>query len=218
MASIKYSTSRNFRNWEQENAALRGTLRGANNARARPQPDYAHRLGYEPDERRILPGGFRALRFSGNQENRVARSRNFTRFDKYAAVGNRFIREVADELRTDDLSMALRITKAVLHALRDRIAPDDAVQFAQGLPAMLKAVYFEQYDISGTPVIIRRVEDFIQFVREKNRFAAVHDFPSAIDVVLGIKAVFAVLDRHMDAGQVDQVKRMLPEEISNMMG
>lgn len=144
---------------------------------------------------------------------RKMRSMNF---EDYAAEANRFINEVAGEIGCDR-NTAARVTRAVLHAVRDRLPADDAVQFAQGLPMALRGVYFDQYDISRTPVLIRNVPAFLEYIREKDRFSAIADFPSPQDVVYSLQAVFRVLSRNMDWGQVSQVIRLLPKSIAQLI-
>jgi uncharacterized protein (DUF2267 family) len=133
-------------------------------------------------------------------------------FEQFAAEGNHFIREVAQELGVSRNSAA-RITKAVLHAVRDKLPPDDAVEFAQGLPMALKSVYFDQYDISGTPVKIRRPHDFLDYIFYKDEFGANVDFPHANSVREALKGVFRVLADHMDGGQIRQIKKIIGKEI-----
>jgi uncharacterized protein (DUF2267 family) len=136
-------------------------------------------------------------------------------FEKYAHEGNRFINEVA-YLLDSDRGTAGRITRAVLQAVRDRLPPDDAIQFAQGLPMAIKGLFIDQYDISKTPVPIRNSNDFIEFVRSRDRFAANVDFPTPYDVVFSLKAVFRVLEMTMDRGQVMQIKKLLPGDIARL--
>jgi uncharacterized protein (DUF2267 family) len=137
-------------------------------------------------------------------------------FESYASEGNRFIKDVAYELGVDR-NQALRVTRAVLHAIRDRMSPDDAIQFAQGLPMALKGIYIDQYDISRTPVIIRRGEKFLDFVRSKAGMSAPADFPTRQSVVNALQAVFRVLESIMDYGQVEQVKHILNLEIVELI-
>jgi len=158
--------------------------------------------------------GARQPRYSYN-ENIGNRQRSMN-FEAYASEGNRFINDVAEELQCDR-NTASRITRAVLHALRDRLPADDAVEFAQGLPMALKGIYIDQYDISRTPVIIRTKHDFIDYIRSKDRLAAINDFRSPADVVQALQAVFHVLENHMDPGQVDQVKNLLHSEIVELI-
>lgn len=169
-----------------------------------------------------IPGGMKEGRIYYGTPERYYRQPMMKRlksahFERYAEEGNRFVHEVANRLGLFDHHRALRITRAVLHALRDRLPPDDAVQFGQGLPMMIKAVYFDQYDISDTPVDIRKEWEFINYIREKAPLTAAVDFPADWDVVLCFRAVFSVLEDTLDYGQTRQIKRMLPHEIVNML-
>ncbi len=137
-------------------------------------------------------------------------------FERYAAEGNRFINEVAHELGVDR-NRAARITKAVLHAIRDRISPDDAIEFVQGLPMAMKGVFVDQYDISRTPVVIRHADEFIDFIYNKNGRASEKDFPERYHVIDALKGVFRVLERNMDYGQVQQIKEMFNNEIVELI-
>jgi uncharacterized protein (DUF2267 family) len=137
-------------------------------------------------------------------------------FESYASDGNRFIREVAERLQTDR-NTAARVTRAVLHAVRDRLPAVDAVQFAQGLPMALKGVFIDQYDLSKVPLKIRHVDNFLDYIYFKNGKASITDFPSRQSVAEALQAVFYVLERNMDFGQVQQIKEMLPMEISKVI-
>lgn len=137
-------------------------------------------------------------------------------FEEYASQGNRIIHEIAEELGTDR-DRAARITRAVLHALRDRLPPDDAIEFAQGLPMALKGVYIDRYDISRTPVTIRSRKGFIEFIYSKAGLSAPVDFPNANAVAEALQTVFFVLERNMSYGQVKQIKNLLNREIVNLI-
>jgi uncharacterized protein (DUF2267 family) len=172
---------------------------------------YERQQGYGQFERRHEgPSGNEGY---GRPRNRM-RSMNF---EKYAEEGNRFVNEVAFELGTRNRDKAARILRAVLHAVRDRLPAHDAVQFAQGLPMALKGIFIDQYDISDAPVVIRNKEDFIDFIVEKDKFAAAEDFPHPDDVVWGLKAVFRVFEYHMDPGQVSHIKKLLHSEIVDLI-
>jgi uncharacterized protein (DUF2267 family) len=137
-------------------------------------------------------------------------------FDKFASEGNQFVNDVAHGLGMPRATAA-RIIRAVLHAIRDRMPPDDAIQFAQGLPMALKAVFIDQYNLSDTPVIIRREEDFINFVRSKDAYLAGIDFPDDQSVKNAIHYVFNVLYGYMDHGQLNQVRHVVGHEIVDLI-
>jgi uncharacterized protein (DUF2267 family) len=139
-------------------------------------------------------------------------------FERYAQEANHFINEVAEELQTKNRAKAARITRAVLHAVRDRLIPDEGVQFGQALPMALKGVYFDQYDISRTPVKIRHPYDFLNYIRSKDSMADLEDFPSPEYTEFALQAVFIVLEKHLDPGHINKVKTLLPDVIVDMIG
>jgi uncharacterized protein (DUF2267 family) len=134
-------------------------------------------------------------------------------FEKYAAEGNRFIKEVAYEMGVDRQEAA-RMTRAILHALRDRLPPIDAVQFAQGLPMALKGIYLDRYDIAKCPVKIRHDWEFLDYIAEKaERSPGPEGRHYRHDSLV---AVIAVLERTMDRQQIRHVARMLNLEIRDL--
>ncbi|MBI3501785.1 MAG: DUF2267 domain-containing protein [Bacteroidetes bacterium] len=151
----------------------------------------------------------RIYKTSTEERRRKIKTMNF---EEYASEGNRFIKDVAEELNTNR-NRAARITRAVLHALRDRLPADDSIQFAQGLPMMLKAIWLDQYDISKTPVILRHKEEFLDYIYDRDGLAAFADFPDAESIEESLQAVFFVLENNMSAGQMRHIKNMLNKEI-----
>jgi uncharacterized protein (DUF2267 family) len=137
-------------------------------------------------------------------------------FERYAAEGNRFIKEVARELDTDR-SRAARITRAILHAIRDRLPANEAIEFAQGLPMALKGVFIDRYDISKTPIRIRDKRVFVEFIRRKAGPTVSIDFPGPKSVVSALQGFFSVLERNMSYGQVHQLKQLLNRELVDLI-
>jgi uncharacterized protein (DUF2267 family) len=137
-------------------------------------------------------------------------------FEAYAAEGNHFINQVAFELNIDRQAAA-RITRAILHAIRDRIPANDAIQFAQGLPMALKGIFIDQYDLSRVPVVIRSPGRFLDFIYEKAGLTARIDFPDDHAIIEALQAVFYVLEQTMDLGQVHQIKHALNDEITHLI-
>jgi uncharacterized protein (DUF2267 family) len=142
--------------------------------------------------------------------------KGFLNFERYAEEGNRFINEVARDLKVSRNSAA-RITKAVLHAIRDRLPAVDAVEFAQGLPMALKGIYFDQWAISQNPVVIRRPHDFLDYIYYKDEFCADIDFPHEDSVEESLRAVFSVLEFYMDRGQTEQIKKIMGNPIRELI-
>jgi uncharacterized protein (DUF2267 family) len=205
--------------WQRENISLRGGRRSSFGVQAGDSEniDNEGRRAYIKNKEQydfaVNAGPYVHYDRPGDPRKQRIRSMNF---EEYAAEGNRLINEVSAEMGCDR-NTAARVTKAILHAVRDRLPPIDAVQFAQGLPMAIRGVYFDQYDISRTPVLIRSVPAFLEFIRDKNHQSAVIDFPYPQDVVHALQAVFRVLSRNMDWGQVNQIIHLLPKNIAHLI-
>src|SRR5436309_348131 len=64
-------------------------------------------------------------------------------FDHTVEETHEWLLDVMDELAFRDEHKAQRILRAVLHALRDRLTVNEAVQLAAQFPALLRGFYFE---------------------------------------------------------------------------
>lgn len=114
------------------------------------------------------------------------------------------MRELGWEGERQRAYLALR---SVLHALRDRLTVEEALDLGAQLPMLVRGFYYEGWKIAGKPLKERRREDFLAHIK--------HDFrdddrmgPEAI-----ARAVFTVIARHASAGEVEDVKRILPAEL-----
>ena len=82
-------------------------------------------------------------------------------FDRTLQETNLWLKELMARLGTDDRTQAYGILKATLHALRDRIGPENATHLAAQLPILLRGVYYEGWRIASTPSRERHVEAFL---------------------------------------------------------
>ncbi|GGG22008.1 DUF2267 domain-containing protein [Pontibacter amylolyticus] len=127
------------------------------------------------------------------------------------------LKDVAAELQTEDLNKAGRIFRAVLQSVRDRMPVHDAIQFSAQLPVFWKGVYFDQYDLNKVPVKIRDAHDWINYIRNKNAFAADNDFQQDEEITAAFRAVFQALQRTMTDGQLQKVKESMNEDIQELL-
>jgi uncharacterized protein (DUF2267 family) len=128
-------------------------------------------------------------------------------WDRALHRGNAWLQELSGELGWDDLDATLLALRAVLHALRDRLTPNEAVQLAAQLPLLLKGVYFDGWRPSATPAKARNRDEFLAQVRRP----LVRGIPEA-DPEDVTRAVFKVLDDHVSGGEIADVRNMLPAE------
>lgn len=137
--------------------------------------------------------------------------RTFDLFNKALQKAETWIREVADEMETEDEQLAFHALRAVLHALRDRLIVDEAVHLAAQLPVLVRGIYFENWDPSRTPLKVRHRQEFLDLVR---RHAGTDD---RLDPEKAASAVFTVLKRHVSEGEMREVTEALPKDIRELL-
>jgi len=124
---------------------------------------------------------------------------------------NAWIVPLADRLATSERRLAHRALRATLHALRDRIGPENAANLAAQLPLMIRAIFFEGYQPGAIPN------------REHSRgafLAQIHDEgvePLDINVLeRATKAVLMVMSERLDQAQMEKLAAVFPEEFSDL--
>src|SRR4249919_1863736 len=73
--------------------------------------------------------------------------------DRSIEKTNVWLKELAEDLGTDDRKFAYRVLRAYLHAVRDRLMVDEAAQ----LPELVRGIYYEGWVPSRTPTRDRSV-------------------------------------------------------------
>lgn len=129
-------------------------------------------------------------------------------FDSSLETTREWLRDVQEQMGLDDEQRAFRVVRAVLHTLRDRLTVEEAAQFAAQLPMLLQGVYYHEWTPRGKPIKIRDRQEFLDKVAE--RLLREHDPEEAC------RAVFSVLERQMSGGEIEDVKRILPEPIREL--
>jgi uncharacterized protein (DUF2267 family) len=131
-------------------------------------------------------------------------------FDDTVQKTNLWLKEIREELSLDTAEEAYRALRAVLHTLRDRLIVEEAADLGAQLPMLLRGVYFEGWRPAGKPTRERHAAPFLEHVR------SLYVGPGPIDPDRLTRGVFAVLARHMPAGQIHDVRQGLPEEIREL--
>ena len=109
-----------------------------------------------------------------------------------------------------DRQVAWKVLSTVLHKLRDRLPVEAAAHFGAQLPLLVRGVYYDQFHPSGQPTECRTREEFVAEVAEWLSDTR------PVDPEEAIAAVFGVLSRHLDAGQIEKTRSILPEPIRRM--
>ena len=120
---------------------------------------------------------------------------------------NAWLKELAEELGWEDRHRAYVALRTVLHALRDRLTVAEAADLGAQLPMLVRGLYYEGWNPSGKPVKERKREDFLAHIA-----ASFRGQPEIVPEGIAW-AVFKVLQRHVSAGEIQDVKSILPAEI-----
>jgi uncharacterized protein (DUF2267 family) len=121
-----------------------------------------------------------------------------------------WINELDERLGWNNKPRSYRLLKAVLHALRDWLQLNQTVDLAAQLPTLLRGAYYEQWRPAAGPVKHRRKADFLAQVEGSFKTDPL-DKPAQ-----AVMAVFELLSKKITPGEIDDVRRALPEELRNL--
>jgi uncharacterized protein (DUF2267 family) len=123
---------------------------------------------------------------------------------------NSWLKELMEELGWENRQRAYHALGAVLHALRDRLTVAEAADLGAQLPMLIRGLFSEGWTPNGKPVKERKREDFLAHIA-----AAFRDHREVSPEGVAW-AVFKVLQRHVSAGEIGDVKHVLPAEIRSL--
>jgi uncharacterized protein (DUF2267 family) len=132
-------------------------------------------------------------------------------WEKTLRKSSQWLKELGLELGSRNANATLLVLRSVLHALRDRLPPDEAVQLAAEMPLLIKGMYFDGWDPSGTPVKARSKTRFLAMVI--NRMNRPTSQSEAERVTC---AVLKLLGHHLSPGELRDVRGSLPAELGEL--
>ena len=100
--------------------------------------------------------------------------------------------------------------RTVLHAMRDRLTVEEAVQFGAQLPMLIRGFYYEGWTLKGKSHKERHKKDFLDHIKK----AFKNDV--TVDPQQVCRAVFRVLARRTSKGEIDDVKHVLPKKFQEL--
>ena len=132
---------------------------------------------------------------------------NDTLYGGWMQTANIWIAEFQEHTGIEDYRKAFVAMRGTLHALRDRLPMQEAVDLAAQLPMLFKGVFFDGWTPSGKPVKIRNETAFLELVRKRLG-------PDAgLDPRTCVRGLIAVLTRHVTAGEMKDVVSVLPKDV-----
>ena len=120
---------------------------------------------------------------------------------------NDLMEELDWQGKPDKAYFALR---TVLHALRDRLTIEEAVQLGAQLPMLVRGFYYDGWTLKGKPHKERHKEEFLDHIKEAFK-GDVTVSPESI-----ARAVFRALELHTSDGEIADVKNLLPKALHEL--
>jgi uncharacterized protein (DUF2267 family) len=129
--------------------------------------------------------------------------------DRTIQKTNIWLRDALRELDWVSTQRAYLATRAVLHALRDRLGVEEVAQLGAQLPIFIRGVYYEGWIPTRVPGKSRKREAFLAQVR--NEFA--HTRNPDVDPEHVSRAILRVVCKHVSEGEIEQIKHLLPHDL-----
>ena len=131
-------------------------------------------------------------------------------FDKTIEKTNVWLGELEASMGWEDRTKAYMALRAVLHALRDRLPPDEAVDLAAQLPMLIRGFFYEGWHPANKPLRYRHKGEFLDRVIKEAPWLR------GEDAELAITMVFEMLSRQLTGEEPTQVRSLLPAELREL--
>jgi uncharacterized protein (DUF2267 family) len=143
----------------------------------------------------------------GADEEAVMSATGLEVFDTTLQKTHSWLNDVMRVLDWQDKHKAYLAARATLQALRDRLTVPEVAQLGAQLPMLVRGFYYEGWHPNGMPLKTRHKAQFLARIAE--HFPG--DDPERI-----ARAVFAVLATRVAAGEIEDIKHVLPAELRTL--
>lgn len=118
--------------------------------------------------------------------------------------------DIREELHIEDSQTAYHALSSVLHTLRDRLSTDEVAGLGAQLPILVRGIFYDAWHPANKPLKIRTRDEFLELVA--GRFGNI----ALIQPDRLVQAVLAVVEKHVSAGEVQQIQAALPKGIREL--
>lgn len=136
-------------------------------------------------------------------------SERFNLFQQTIQISTVWVRQIADLAGCDE-QQAYHLLCCTLQTLRDRLAPEEAIQLAGQLPVLIRGLYYDGWQLAGVPLQIRNKQHFLALAVSRYHARPLDDIEP------GIRAVLKVLGDNVDLGELSRVVMALPEVLRDL--
>lgn len=134
-------------------------------------------------------------------------------FNQYASKGNEILSLLDRELGNQGREHAGRVLRCVLHAIRNRISPEESLQFIAQLPMSIKGLYVDGWKMSVLHKSVKTLDDLADEILMEGGRTAWRDFSSKADALVALRSVMKILSRFVSAGEFRDLAAIMPENL-----
>ena len=132
-------------------------------------------------------------------------------FDSTLQKTHIWLNELKEQMSFQDDRQAYFLLRTALHCLRDRLPAEEAVHLGAQLPMLIRGMYYDGFALRTKGDQPRTKEEFLSEARQR------FNQDPQMDVEKGIRAVFELLNRHITGGEMEHVRRILPEPLRELI-
>lgn len=129
--------------------------------------------------------------------------------DASVTKAEELLRRLQSQLRLPDRHDAYKALRAVIHTLRDRLPVQEAIRFGAHLPLVIRGIYYEGWQPGRSPQP-NDAMSFLQTVFQRYGLGT-------LDPYALVGAVWSLLDRTVDTGEINEVLANLPTDIVDLL-
>jgi len=140
-------------------------------------------------------------------------------FDNFAQDAQAYVNTLAKELgHPDEKKRVLKIWRAVMHTIRDRIHLGESFDILAPLPVILKGIYVEGWKYRESPPLsYETLEEMKSSVKALQSQYGERDFPWKKPTEVIISDTLNSLKRFIPVNQFEHIKTQMPKEIKEYL-
>lgn len=132
-------------------------------------------------------------------------------FESSLQATDKWLIDLMHELGWADRHKAYAGLRATLHALRDQVMVDECAQFSAQLPLLLRGVFWEGWNPRHRSWQTPTPDDFVTTIHSAFQHAP------DVDPERVARAVFKVMAEHISAGEMKDVRGVVPKHIRRLL-
>lgn len=132
-------------------------------------------------------------------------------FDRTVQTSMIMVNNLDEKLQWNNRENTFKALRIILHVLRDRVPPEEAIELGAQLPMMLSGFYYENYRLADVPTKERTKADFLGKVQSEFERVNLDADPECV-----VKAVFQTLVDHITPGEASDLAHNFPQALKDL--